>query len=130
MRFADNWNNRPVYIGRAMDSTRITESSGYRTAEQQVRDLVNGGVRLEAYRRAVYDYDQDPGDDFAVDPTRSLQMDFADADALYKYYKNILTRVKEAKKPQETVMSPKVKEAVEKALKEDTDAETANLEAD
>lgn len=94
VKIFDQLQNRPVYNGRMMDDTIITEKSGYRSAKQQVLELTNGGIRLDAYRRAVYDYEGDLPEDIRPDPSRALNLDLVDGDQLYEFYTDVLARKK------------------------------------
>lgn len=92
-----NWESRPVFNGRVMDDTVITEKSGYRSARQQITELINGGIRLDASRKAAYDFIGNLPDDIRADPTRDLNLDLVDGDTLYQYYTDVLKRKDAAK---------------------------------
>jgi len=61
-----------------------TETQGYRSAQQQIQELLQAGQRLDAFRRGYYesgypvDYGNDPDPDILMDPTRSTGFDPVD----------------------------------------------------
>lgn len=66
---------------------KITESVGYRTAKQQIEEMLLAGQRLDSYRRGDLLYDYDEGDfdtDFEEDLPfdRMRDLDFAYASQL------------------------------------------------
>lgn len=83
------------------NAENLVETAGYISPEQQIRNLIDAGERLNAFRDEMYDYNNDyiiTGDE-EVDPTRSGNYDLADAfqDSL-KVNQRLKKQAEEAKK--------------------------------
>lgn len=120
MKIYTPWFNRPVYKGVKILGPSMTETSGYRSSRDQIFDLLNAGIKLDAQRRASYDIPDDNVnyDDYEPDPTRNPDFDLVDGDALYNRLMakkvSALQKMKEAKnKPPEEAPKGENKEVTE-----------------
>ena len=63
-----------------IDPHSETEQAGYIPPQIQIENMILAGQRLDASRRALYDFDSEEDiDENAFDPTRSGNFDLADA---------------------------------------------------
>lgn len=63
-----------------IDPHSETEQAGYIPPQVQIENMILAGQRLDASRRALYDFDSEEDiDEDAYDPTRSGNYDLADA---------------------------------------------------
>jgi len=66
--------------GQACGGPRLVEVGTYISPKLQIESMMLSGMRLEALRQGVYDYDHPSADTgTAIDPTRTRGYDFADA---------------------------------------------------
>lgn len=66
---------------------KLVDASGYVSAEEQILNMLNAGMRLDESRKEMYDTDEDFGDDsdfdsVGFDPTRLPGVDPADISQL------------------------------------------------
>jgi hypothetical protein len=66
---------------------KLVDTSGYVSAEEQILNMLNAGMRLDESRKEMYDTDEDFGDDsdfdsVGFDPTRLPGVDPADVSQL------------------------------------------------
>lgn len=57
----------------------IVEKAGYVSAQKRIESLILAGHRLDASRKAQYDFEHDQVDEDFEDPTRTPGYDMADA---------------------------------------------------
>lgn len=63
-----------------VDSHSETEQAGYIPPQVQIENMIMAGQRLDASRKALYDFESEADiDESAIDPTRSGNFDLADA---------------------------------------------------
>lgn len=90
-----------------IDPTTLTEQAGYIPPQVQIENMILAGQRLDASRRALYDFDsEDDIDEDASDPTRSGNFDLADATQLEFATRASLSKAKaeaDAKKKAEQI---------------------------
>ena len=70
-------------VYEVIDPHSETEQAGYIPPQVQIENMILAGQRLDASRRALYDFDSEEDiDEDAYDPTRSGNFDLADATRL------------------------------------------------
>lgn len=84
MKFYTAWDRPEKVIVEGPFSPTKTEQSGWLPPGKQIERFMRAGVRLDAYRKAAYDFP--PGtepDEGFYDPTRIQGFDLADASSIY-----------------------------------------------
>ena len=103
-----------------IDSSSITEQSGYIPPERQIQDMMNAGRRLQEYRMSQYDFaSPDDIDEDAYDPTRTGNFDMADASQqAYDAYQRLHTAVDEVNNAKSAREAAAATEAAAKAARQ------------
>ena len=103
-----------------IDSSSITEQSGYIPPERQIQDMMNAGRRLQEYRMSQYDFaSPDDIDESLSDPTRSANFDLADASQqAYDAYQRLHTAVDEVNNAKSAREAAAATEAAAKAARQ------------
>lgn len=111
MKFYDQFMNKPPSDEETNSGESLVEAAGYIPAEIQIMEMIQAGERLGEYRKEKYDYGSIEEDDGAIDPTRRLDYDLADASRdLANSERNLKISEENAKK----AADEKVKEVKEK----------------
>jgi len=88
----------------------MVEKAGYIPADEQIRNMIEAGMRLGEYRREEYDYAEEEvsADEPLppVDPTRSQEFDMADASQISLGLRERLKEARDADKAKKKAAEP------------------------
>lgn len=121
-RFRTNFDDGLPSPGEINSGEQVTETAGYIPKNLQIRQMMLAGENLKEIRDELYDFK--PGEDVPedyIDPTRSPNFDWADADMLLRIVAEKSRRLAQYE-------SERAKEPVETENKETVEGESAGAE--
>lgn len=95
-RFRTNFDDGLPSIGETNSGEQVTETAGYIPKNLQIRQMMLAGEHLQEIREELYDFK--PGEEVPegyIDPTRSPNFDWADADKLLAIVRHNARRLAE-----------------------------------
>lgn len=111
LKFKYQFGNPPAPDYETGGGEKLVDASGYVSAEEQILNMLNAGMRLDESRKEMYDTDETFGDDsdfdsVGFDPTRMPGVDPADISQLdrslgIKMRKDLKKKAEETTPPDE-----------------------------